>query len=424
MPEPGRRDRLEAQEWERVLTVAFDEADRPPDNEAAVLFGVEPVVHRPRRWRSHPPKGTWCSPATPTNWITTGTGVCCNSASVNTTGGVTHDYGGNAGCNLAGSSPYTPAGTYSQWGIAGTHRRLEWKLRIDDDDPGHGHFWAMQSSFQVSPEQFYAGLQRNGTVPGSGANPQKLALFSVWGALSSVAGTAAGAVAEPFVEGSPGYRVVAPYTWTLGATVTLRVQADDVAGSDWWRFDVIDDATGTITYIGSVQVPAAWGDINGAYAIAFTEWFTDPGGRHLVPADPPGDRVLRHPRLLGHPRHRPRRWWRRPRGRGGAGAAAGPAPAPARQLRGWPVPRRLRQLLGDACGRLEHRRHDRLGKRRSTPAPNPAVTTARSSPSATATPPRSPPSTRPGSMSTPARPTPPPPRSGSPPRPAQRSCWR
>ena len=40
------------------------------------------------------------------------------------------------------------------------------------------------------------------------------------------------------------------------------------------RLDVIDDFTLAIAYIGSVQVPAAWGDISGAFATAFTEWFT------------------------------------------------------------------------------------------------------------------------------------------------------
>jgi hypothetical protein len=61
--------------------------------------------------------------------------------------------------------------------------------------------------------------------------------------------------------------------------MTLRVQADTARGDDWWRLDVTDDATGTITYIGSVQVPAGWGDISGSFAVASTEWATDPGGR-------------------------------------------------------------------------------------------------------------------------------------------------
>jgi hypothetical protein len=268
---------LRANEWEQVVTIACDEAEAPPDNETAVLFGVEPVTTSPGGGEP-PPAGELLFPGAPTNWITTGTGVCCNSASVNTTGGVTHDVGGNAGCNTAGTSPYTPAVTYSQWGIAGFHRRLEWKLRIDDDDPGHGHFWALQASLQGqgSGQQFSAGLQRNGSVDGVTG---KLALFSVWGATGAVTGAAAGAVASSFVVGTAGYRVAAPYDWTLGASYTLRVQADDARGADWWRFDVIADAGGAITYIGSVQVPAAWGDINGAYAIASTEWFTDPGGR-------------------------------------------------------------------------------------------------------------------------------------------------
>jgi hypothetical protein len=50
-----------------------------------------------------------------------------------------------------------------------------------------------------------------------------------------------------------------------------------VLGADWWRFDVIADATGTLSYIGSVQVPTSWGEISGGYALAFSEWFTNPG---------------------------------------------------------------------------------------------------------------------------------------------------
>jgi hypothetical protein len=238
--------------------------------------------HRPSEaatdyWTSfniHPSGGATGSEASVT--AAAGQAVCCNSSSVVTSGGVTHDYGGNAGCNQAGTAPIIPAGPYSQWGIAGTHRRIEWKLRIDDDETGEGHFWALQTAFQDSPESWYAGLQRGSNLVTN--PPGKLALFSAWSAISSVAGTASGAVAAPFEEFGAGYSVYAPYTWTLGATYTLRVQADVARGADWWRFDVIADATGALSYIGSIQVPSSWGDVDGAYAVAFSEWFTNEGG--------------------------------------------------------------------------------------------------------------------------------------------------
>lgn len=140
---------LESEEWERVLTVAYDHASRPPDNLAPVIFAVDPVkavagetttvllgdsgrgtdnvqttqAGAPKLFDqgigvgtlrvtaavaagdsgtaadnltvdqgTTPPPSDLVFPGAPTNWIDT-SGGCSNAASTTVTDGVQHDFG-------------------------------------------------------------------------------------------------------------------------------------------------------------------------------------------------------------------------------------------------------------------------------------------------------------------------------------------
>ena len=148
-----------------------------------------------------------------------------------------------------------PRGTYTWWrwpaGAAGAEG-LAWDLTVLVDPGPTTYFWAHSWRFQRG-DAGYFGLQahdrrHDGTLG-------KLAVLSVWSAV----GCDGNPGCHQGVEGTPFWTCRLAYEWTQGRAYRLRVAR---TRPGWWSASVTDLASGTVTPVGSIRVPARWGGLD------------------------------------------------------------------------------------------------------------------------------------------------------------------
>jgi hypothetical protein len=103
----------------------------------------------------------------------------------------------------------------------------------------------------------------------------RLAVFSVWSAV----GCDGNPGCHQGVEGTPFWTCRLAYEWTPGRAYRLRVAR---TRPGWWSASVTDPASGTVTPVGSIQVPSRWGglDLAARGSAAWVEFYAAnaPGG--------------------------------------------------------------------------------------------------------------------------------------------------
>jgi hypothetical protein len=159
----------------------------------------------------------------------------------------------------------TPTGTYTdlQW-PPGTYSSFEWTLRVQRDPSPAGYFWAHQFHF-AEGDGGYLGLQTLGGDPAK--PPGKVAIFSIWNALSADGPGYSG----PFGGEGSGYTARIDYPWTVGRDYRLRIQRIDPAGEEaGWGAWVRDEVTQHEELVGRIKVPGHWGLLSST-SILWTE---------------------------------------------------------------------------------------------------------------------------------------------------------
>jgi len=136
-------------------------------------------------------------------------------------------------------------------------------------------FWAHQFWFENAVDGGYLGLQGNGIIGNQTVG--KMAIFSIWNVSNAVPGP--GAAAQAFGGEGVGYSVRLPYQWQQGRTYRFRIQAE---GNSWWGVRITDTATGTESYIGSIQALPGWGNLRGS-STNFTEIYGPVSGCQSTP---------------------------------------------------------------------------------------------------------------------------------------------
>jgi hypothetical protein len=147
---------------------------------------------------------------------------------------------------------------------------------------GHQRFFAYQF-FQEGGQGGYVGLQDYGCADptttctrtcsspcsnGCASSPQKIAIFSIWGATGCVSNTP-GAHCVNFCETGPGWSAHIPFNWSANRKYKLTVA--NMGGPNWGGA-VEDLTTGVTTGIGVLSVPATVGHLT-SNPDAFTEYF-------------------------------------------------------------------------------------------------------------------------------------------------------
>ena len=143
------------------------------------------------------------------------------------------------------------------------------------DQVGPGAFYSTQFWFKGGGGG-YIGLQNIGD--------KRVALFSIWDTLAvSCSNAAPGAKCNPFQEDGRGFQTSIPFAFVEGRTYLLKVSygAANFDGT-WWNGDVVDQATGATSRIGSMKVPLAWGGLQAA-AIQWIEWVGNAGNCEQIP---------------------------------------------------------------------------------------------------------------------------------------------
>ncbi len=168
----------------------------------------------------------------------------------------------------AATGGVTLAQPYSWWSWPGgfAYNQTSENIMIEGSTtPGQPYFWSYQFHSQFG-DGGYVGLQDDSAPSGN-----KIALFSVWEADAAV-----GNDCNVFSgEGSGESCRIDPYNWTTGRayTVAVRIASFDSTGA-WYQATVTDTVAGVTSTIGSLHVPAGWGEIYGI--VSWTEYFGDP----------------------------------------------------------------------------------------------------------------------------------------------------
>ncbi len=141
-------------------------------------------------------------------------------------------------------------------------------------------YWAMVWQMDHGPGSAggYMGLQTNGSrFDGSHGDT---AIFSIWGSTGHD-GPSCGKF--PYESGGTGFSCRVPYPINIDHWYRLRVKkVSEDARSVWWGAWVLDETTGTETYIGKLKVAATETSISGQ--MNFSEYYGDAVARpDLVP---------------------------------------------------------------------------------------------------------------------------------------------
>jgi len=146
-----------------------------------------------------------------------------------------------------------------------------------DPGPGSMYYWAHQFGL-VGGKGGYLGLQTDGLS--SRGNEGKIALFSIWDAVS-----AEGQAASRFSGEGEGWTCRVPYAWEAGRGYRLRVWTLEPG---WWAASVRDEVTAVETEIGFIRVPGDWRQLD-TWSVMWTEYY----GRPLTScADLPHSKVI------------------------------------------------------------------------------------------------------------------------------------
>lgn len=134
-------------------------------------------------------------------------------------------------------------------------------------DPGHSsYFWAQSGQFAGDLQNsFYIGIQPWGDA--FNGSLQREVLFSVFGSGAS----STSATCEPGADSGAGESCRIPYSWTANVRYELAV---DRTSSSVWTGTITDTATGKSAVIGTISIPASWGNIAPSSLGGFTEYFS------------------------------------------------------------------------------------------------------------------------------------------------------
>jgi len=222
---------------------------------------------------SEVPLGSWQS------------GLGGGAAGVGGVGGVGGSTGGaaNAGntgatnCQRSGTpgalnAPGTDLGatlTATDWSFEGSSDSIEVELVIESRPAHDGYFWASQFSFVGSAIGGFVGLQARGGYqaepPDGDTDIADMAVFWIGGSpLRAELGDIAAPDARPYAQLSSGtqwWTIHARYDLVTCRPYRLRVarQAQEANGDAWYGAWVRDNQSNVETFIGRIQVPAAWG---------------------------------------------------------------------------------------------------------------------------------------------------------------------
>jgi hypothetical protein len=170
----------------------------------------------------------------------------------------------------------TPCQTYTEWRwppstsfartLQAGYLSFEHVL-VPETDPGpeSTYFWAHQFRM-IGGEGGYIGLQTKGNrIDGSLG---KMAIFSIWDAEE------ADGPATRFSGEGTGWSCRIPYQWQAGRAYGLRVFTP---GGGWWGGQVRDEATGQVSDLGGIRVPADWRNLD-SWSVMWTEYYGPPLG--------------------------------------------------------------------------------------------------------------------------------------------------
>jgi hypothetical protein len=180
----------------------------------------------------------------------------------------------------AATAGVTLAQPYSWWSWPGpgSYNDTSENITVENSTTaGQPYFWAYQFHSQYG-DGGYVGLQ-DASVPSG----RKIALFSVWQA-DAAQGTNCNVFSG---EGSGESCRIDPYNWTTDRIYKLavRITSSTTTGA-WYQATVTDTVAQVTSTIGSIHVPAGWGQISGV--VSWTEYF---GGAADTCADIPKARA-------------------------------------------------------------------------------------------------------------------------------------
>jgi peptidoglycan hydrolase-like protein with peptidoglycan-binding domain len=169
-----------------------------------------------------------------------------------------------AATGAATAAEVRPSGTFSNWNWPSSgFYNMDQRLTVLGHSATGRYFWSHEFYFERGTTG-YLGLQNR-----SAPNLTKIALFSIWDA-----NAARGPRCGTFGGEGTGYTCrIDPYTWVTGRTYRLRVWAvGRDSGGQWWGAWVQDTVSGVDSYIGSIRVPGAWGNLTN-FSVSWTENF-------------------------------------------------------------------------------------------------------------------------------------------------------
>jgi hypothetical protein len=175
----------------------------------------------------------------------------------------------------ARAANWTVPSIYSNWSWApsstGYPSFTQRLIVTRDPGPSVMRFWAAQF-FTSAPggNGGYVGIQ-DGAARTDGATG-KIAIFSFWGASGATPGP--GARCQTFGGEGTGYSCHLDDAWAPGHPYLFSVAA---VGAGEWRGSIQDEATGVTSVIGTIRVPAAWGQLTN-WVHDFTEDFGENSG--------------------------------------------------------------------------------------------------------------------------------------------------
>jgi hypothetical protein len=130
-------------------------------------------------------------------------------------------------------------------------------------------FWANQLALSGTGQAAYFGLQKRS------ASPNKVAIFSWWGAIDIYCAGVPNVVScAPFNEQGTGYQALVGFTWQTGVNYTFKLwrgNADVGHSAHWWNLDIFNDAGVRLAPVGAMLVPDSFGGVTSVQQ--WTEWF-------------------------------------------------------------------------------------------------------------------------------------------------------
>ncbi|HEX3538827.1 MAG TPA: DUF4232 domain-containing protein [Acidimicrobiales bacterium] len=173
--------------------------------------------------------------------------------------------------------PVAPQGPYADlYWPPGTYTSLSITIDVDHDPvagPGQvqpAYFWATQF-FPVkgcgcaNGDGGYIGLQTD-------TNGKRI-IFSWWSAVGATSTNPAAVISHFDGEGF-GYGIQVPYAFAQGTTYKIQVtRALFGPHNSFWQAEIADTATGSVTAVGTIEVPDAWGSTLGGSTTSFTEFY-------------------------------------------------------------------------------------------------------------------------------------------------------